>query len=94
MRRESRAMRVRRILLAGVTGAVVLGLSATGYAVAGPKDDVKKDAKKDFSQAADAQQNGNSQASDIDLIQVNVCGNTVNVVGALNPAFGNTCTND
>ncbi|MEU3147402.1 MULTISPECIES: chaplin [unclassified Streptomyces] len=27
-------------------------------------------------------------------VPVNVCGNTVNVVGALNPAFGNTCVNE
>ncbi|MFF3020302.1 chaplin [Streptomyces sp. NPDC057939] len=27
-------------------------------------------------------------------IPVNVCGNTVDVVGVLNPAFGNTCVND
>lgn len=26
-------------------------------------------------------------------IPVNVCGNTINVVGLLNPAFGNTCLN-
>lgn len=26
-------------------------------------------------------------------VPVNVCGNTVNVVGVLNPAFGNHCTN-
>ncbi|WST58061.1 chaplin [Streptomyces rubiginosohelvolus] len=26
-------------------------------------------------------------------IPVNLCGNTVNVIGALNPAFGNTCIN-
>lgn len=26
-------------------------------------------------------------------IPVNVCGNTVNLVGVLNPAFGNTCVN-
>lgn len=26
-------------------------------------------------------------------IPVNVCGNTVNIVGLLNPAFGNTCLN-
>lgn len=26
-------------------------------------------------------------------IPVNVCGNTVDVVGLLNPAFGNTCLN-
>ncbi|WP_030721635.1 chaplin [Streptomyces sp. NRRL F-2580] len=27
-------------------------------------------------------------------IPINLCGNTVNVVGALNPAFGNTCINN
>ncbi|NEA08859.1 chaplin, partial [Streptomyces sp. SID10692] len=26
-------------------------------------------------------------------IPVNLCGNTVNVIGVLNPAFGNTCVN-
>jgi hypothetical protein len=27
-------------------------------------------------------------------VPVNVCGNTVNVIALLNPAFGNTCIND
>jgi hypothetical protein len=27
-------------------------------------------------------------------VPVNVCGNTINVIGLLNPAFGNTCVND
>ncbi|MFF4348689.1 chaplin [Streptomyces sp. NPDC001530] len=27
-------------------------------------------------------------------VPVNACGNTVNVIGLLNPAFGNTCAND
>ncbi|HEY8985147.1 MAG TPA: chaplin [Streptomyces sp.] len=26
-------------------------------------------------------------------VPVNLCGNTVNVIGLLNPAFGNTCIN-
>ncbi|MFC8274485.1 chaplin [Streptomyces sp. NPDC057271] len=26
-------------------------------------------------------------------VPVNLCGNTVSVIGALNPAFGNTCAN-
>ncbi|MEV8566057.1 chaplin [Streptomyces sp. NPDC051322] len=26
-------------------------------------------------------------------VPVNVCGNTVSVIGALNPAFGNVCVN-
>ncbi|UUN31287.1 chaplin [Streptomyces sp. FIT100] len=27
-------------------------------------------------------------------VPVNVCGNTANVIGALNPAFGNGCANN
>ncbi|MEU8958819.1 chaplin [Streptomyces sp. NPDC048518] len=27
-------------------------------------------------------------------IPVNACGNTVDIIGLLNPAFGNTCAND
>jgi len=27
-------------------------------------------------------------------VPVNVCGDSVNVIGALNPAFGNTCVNE
>ncbi|MFD3682698.1 chaplin [Streptomyces sp. NPDC058613] len=27
-------------------------------------------------------------------VPINICGNTVNVVGLLNPAFGNTCINN
>jgi ABC-type glycerol-3-phosphate transport system substrate-binding protein len=27
-------------------------------------------------------------------VPVNLCGNTVSVIGALNPAFGNTCVNE
>ncbi|MEY9847683.1 chaplin [Streptacidiphilus sp. MAP5-3] len=26
-------------------------------------------------------------------IPINLCGNSINVIGALNPAFGNTCVN-
>ncbi|MFD9908512.1 chaplin [Streptomyces sp. NPDC059063] len=27
-------------------------------------------------------------------VPVNVCGNTIDVIGLLNPSFGNTCVND
>ena len=27
-------------------------------------------------------------------VPVNVCGNTINIIGLLNPAFGNECEND
>ncbi|NGO44283.1 chaplin [Streptomyces ureilyticus] len=36
---------------------------------------------------------GNSVEAPID-VQANVCGNTVNVVGLLNPAVGNSCANE
>ncbi|MGW0859314.1 chaplin [Streptomyces sp. NPDC002690] len=26
-------------------------------------------------------------------VPINLCGNTINVIGLLNPAFGNTCVN-
>ncbi|GAA1322529.1 hypothetical protein GCM10009647_056710 [Streptomyces sanglieri] len=35
---------------------------------------------------------GNSVQAPIH-IPLNVCGNSVNVIGLLNPAFGNTCAN-
>ncbi|MFJ8310909.1 MULTISPECIES: chaplin [unclassified Streptomyces] len=27
-------------------------------------------------------------------VPINLCGNTVNVIGAVNPAFGNACANE
>ena len=36
--------------------------------------------------------NGTQIAAPIHL-PVNVCGNTVNIIGLLNPAFGNVCIN-
>ncbi|MEU6124511.1 chaplin [Streptomyces sp. NPDC047123] len=36
---------------------------------------------------------GNSVQAPIH-VPVNVCGNSVNVIGLLNPAFGNQCAND
>ncbi|MEU7136281.1 chaplin [Streptomyces sp. NPDC046261] len=27
-------------------------------------------------------------------VPINLCGNTINIVGLLNPTFGNTCVND
>ena len=35
---------------------------------------------------------GNQIVADLN-IPVNVCGNTISVIGLLNPAFGNTCVN-
>ncbi|MFF1377676.1 chaplin [Streptomyces sp. NPDC058308] len=27
-------------------------------------------------------------------VPINLCGNTIDIIGLLNPAFGNTCVND
>ncbi|MEU8838852.1 chaplin [Streptomyces roseus] len=49
--------------------------------------------------AADGQAIGSPGVLSGNLVQVpvhvpvNVCGNTVNVIALLNPAFGNTCVN-
>ncbi|MEU5000759.1 chaplin [Streptomyces sp. NPDC021622] len=65
------------------TGAMVLGGAGLAAADAGAKG-----------MAVDS-----SGVLSGNLVQVpahvpaNVCGNTVNVIGVLNPAFGNTCVN-
>ena len=67
--------------------AAVVGLVAAGAGAASASSD-----------AAGAAHNSPGVLSG-NLIQVpvhvpvNVCGDTVNVIGALNPAFGNTCHN-
>ncbi|MFI7008836.1 chaplin [Streptomyces sp. NPDC050145] len=65
------------------TGAVVLG--GAGFAVA----DAGADAAAIGSPGVGS---GNVAQAPIH-VPVNFCGNTVNVIGALNPAFGNTCVN-
>ncbi|GAA1582999.1 MULTISPECIES: chaplin [Streptomyces] len=50
--------------------------------------------------AAEGQAVGSPGVASGNLVQVpvhvpiNLCGNTVNVIAALNPVFGNTCVND
>ena len=78
-------MRVRTTLAAGAF-AVAAVLGAAGAAAAD-------------SGASGAAQNSPGVISG-NVIQVpvhvpvNVCGNSVDIVGLLNPAFGNTCVND
>lgn len=81
-------MGLRRILLAGVAGALVLGATATGHALA---EGEKENTGPDVVQSSHQEQNGNTQ--EVDVVDLNVCGNTVNVTSSENPAFGNSCTN-
>ncbi|MEU6402258.1 chaplin [Streptomyces sp. NPDC046985] len=70
--------------LAVVTGAIMaLGMAAPAFADAG----------------ADGTATGSPGVLSGNVVQVpvhipvNACGNTVNVIALLNPAFGNTCVN-
>ncbi len=65
------------------TGAVVLG--GAGFAAA----DAGAEAAAVGSPGVVS---GNAAQAPVH-VPVNFCGNTVNVIGALNPAFGNTCVN-
>ncbi|MER7111091.1 chaplin [Streptomyces sp. NPDC000229] len=65
------------------TGAVVL--SGSGVAMAGASADAA-------AVGSPGVISGNVIQVPID-IPINVCGNTVNIVGLLNPAFGNKCAN-
>ncbi|MGE3286886.1 MAG: chaplin family protein [Pseudonocardia sp.] len=82
-------MDLRRIVLAGVTGALMLAGTTTAYAL---EDGHRKhDGRADAVGSVHQEQNGNTQS--VDLVDVNVCGNTVNSGSTQNPAFGNTCVN-
>jgi hypothetical protein len=66
------------------TGAMVLGGAGLALADAGAQGDAV---------GSPGVLSGNVVQVPIH-IPVNVCGNTVDIIGLLNPAFGNTCVND
>ncbi|GAA3763124.1 chaplin ChpH [Streptomyces sp. NPDC047002] len=71
------------VAAAAVTGGLVLAGAGVASADAG-------------AQGAAVQSPGVISGNVIQVpvhIPVNVCGNTINVIGLLNPAFGNTCVN-
>ncbi|MFE2105851.1 chaplin [Kitasatospora sp. NPDC059463] len=77
-------MRTRTALAAGVLAAAAL-LAGGGTAVA---DSV--------AEGVAANSPGVLSGNQIQIpvhIPVNVCGNSINIIGLLNPAFGNTCIN-
>ncbi|GAA3097866.1 chaplin [Streptomyces rectiviolaceus] len=82
-------MRLRTIFAtAALATAAVIGGAGTAAADPGPGAD-----------AVGAAQNSPGVISG-NVIQVpvhvpvNVCGNSIDIIGLLNPAFGNTCVND
>lgn len=92
---------ITRILTAtAVAGLTVLGASAaaeaapvtTAGALSHPCDDSDACAVG-TAVGSPGILSGNVIQVPIDL-DLNACGNSINVVGLLNPAFGNTCIND
>lgn len=77
----SRVMRGAALLVA--SGAVVLGGAAVASADAGAQG---------FAVGSPGVLSGNVIQIPVH-IPVNACGNSVNVIALLNPAFGNTCAN-
>ncbi|MFJ9935426.1 chaplin [Streptomyces virginiae] len=77
-------VRVRRgLAVALMAGAVVAGGAATAAADAGAQG-----------VAAHSPGVGSGNLIQVPIhIPVNACGNSVSVIGLLNPAFGNTCVN-
>ncbi|MFF4182489.1 chaplin [Streptomyces sp. NPDC001691] len=78
---------MRRVAMKGLVTAVATGgvLAAAGYAYA----DSSADGSADSSPGVLA---GNAVQLPVH-VPVNVCGNTVDVLGLLNPSAGNTCAN-
>jgi hypothetical protein len=71
------------VAVAAATGGLVLAGAGLAFADAG-------------AQGAAVQSPGVLSGNVIQVpvhVPVNACGNTVNVIGLLNPAFGNTCVN-
>ncbi|MEU6621579.1 chaplin [Streptomyces litmocidini] len=77
-------VRVRRgLAVAMAAGAVVVGGAAAASADAGAQG-----------VAAYSPGVGSGNLVQVPLhVPVNACGNTVSVIGLLNPSFGNTCVN-
>ncbi|SOD58155.1 Small secreted domain [Streptomyces zhaozhouensis] len=72
---------------AGAVALIVGGIAATGAGVAAADSNAVGGAAGSPGVAS-----GNSVQIPVD-VPLNVSGNTVNVVGLLNPAFGNTAVN-
>ncbi|WP_328318776.1 chaplin [Streptomyces sp. NBC_00388] len=74
---------VRMTVLSAVAAATVLGGASIASADSGAEG---------VAVGSPGVLSGNVVQLPID-VPVNVCGNSINVIGLLNPAFGNTCQN-
>ncbi|MER5947643.1 chaplin [Streptomyces sp. cg28] len=82
-------MRLRAFAAATVlAGTAVLGSAAVASAQDGPDGATAAG----FAANSPGVLSGNVVQVPID-VPVNVCGNSANVIGLLNPAFGNACVN-
>ena len=75
-----------------VKQALVLSVAAVGLALAGAGTAIADSTANGEAEGSPGFLSGNMVQVPIH-IPVNVCGNTVNVIALLNPAFGNTCIN-
>ncbi|MFF4582926.1 chaplin [Streptomyces sp. NPDC001389] len=71
-----------------------VALASAGLAVAGAAGAASADAQAEGAAVGSPGVLSGNLAQVPVHIPVNVCGNSVNLVGALNPAFGNVCVND
>jgi len=74
----------RALVLAGAAGALVLGSAGAASASA---------TAEGVAVGSPGVLSGNVIQIPIH-IPINICGNSINVIGALNPAFDNTCINE
>jgi hypothetical protein len=72
--------------------ALVIGVAASGLALAGAGAASANSAAAGSATQSPGVLSGNVLQVPVH-IPVNLCGNSIDVIGALNPAFGNTCTN-
>ncbi|CAL9637240.1 chaplin [Streptomyces sp. enrichment culture] len=77
----------RHSTLVAAALAVVVTLGGAGTAIAAEPDPTATGSASDSPGVA----SGNLVQLPIDL-QANVCGNTIDIIGLLNPAFANHCT--
>ncbi len=76
---------------------IAKGLALTSVAAAAVAGTAGVAAAERGAQAAAAHSPGVLSGNVVQVpvhIPVNVCGNTVDIIGLLNPAFGNECEND
>ncbi|MER0242030.1 chaplin [Streptomyces sp. HSW2009] len=79
---------MKNLKRAAAVSIMIGGLAAAGAGVASAADAVAKGS------ATGSPGVGSGNQIQVPVhVPVNACGNSVNVVGVLNPAFGNFCTN-